>query len=177
MRKSKIYTPNHLALTLVMALTRFNLVNYTKPGPIEFALADFIENSTTLRKDLQKIPADWENAIFTEDKIIAHTTPKGIAYISAFHGGDWELPVYFVIYLDHTGKLRAYVPEKGNTYSVSTKAAYGNEDAKDAQIANWASYGLDEDEFNSEQLAELDNRSEFDRAAFEVDIDNRIQLV
>ena len=175
MRKATPILFCNLPIRVVYDLTAFNLKHYSQPGPIEFALADFIANSSVLKKDLQKIDADWENTLFTEDKIIAHTTPNGVQYVSAYHCGDWELPVYFILYVDHTNTLRGYVPKDGNTYDTCTKAAYGNEDAEDSQVARWASYGYDPDEFDIEALALYDNRREFNKVLFEAGIDRRIQ--
>ena len=41
-------------------------------------------------------------------------------------GGDWELPLVFVLYIGEDGKLHAHVPEDGNAYNHEKKAAYGN---------------------------------------------------
>ena len=41
-------------------------------------------------------------------------------------GGDWELPLVFVIYIGQNGELRGYIPEDGNCYNKEDKAAYGN---------------------------------------------------
>ena len=42
-------------------------------------------------------------------------------------GGDWEYPLCVFAYWD--GKhVRAYIPEKGNTYRRDLKKAFGNED-------------------------------------------------
>ena len=41
-------------------------------------------------------------------------------------GGDWELPLVFVLYIGEDGKLHACVPEDGNAYNHEKKSAYGN---------------------------------------------------
>ena len=41
-------------------------------------------------------------------------------------GGDWELPLVFVLYIGQKGELRGYIPEDGNCYNKKAKAAYGN---------------------------------------------------
>ncbi|MDB5036981.1 MAG: hypothetical protein JWQ35_509 [Bacteriovoracaceae bacterium] len=47
-------------------------------------------------------------------------------------GGDWENPVFFIIYWD--GKaLRGYIPTKGNLWNTDTKQAYGNDEESDAK--------------------------------------------
>jgi hypothetical protein len=46
-------------------------------------------------------------------------------------GGDWEYPVYFILYWDGT-HLRAYMPTKGNRWNTDSKEAYGNDADADA---------------------------------------------
>ena len=41
-------------------------------------------------------------------------------------GGDWELPLVFVLFIGEDGEIHAYVPEDGNAYNHEKKAAYGN---------------------------------------------------
>ena len=43
-------------------------------------------------------------------------------------GGDWELPLVFIIYIGEDDKLHAYVPYDGNAYNHDKGAAYGNND-------------------------------------------------
>lgn len=43
-------------------------------------------------------------------------------------GGDWELPLVFVLYIGDDGKLHACVPEDGNAYNHEKQTAYGNND-------------------------------------------------
>ena len=43
-------------------------------------------------------------------------------------GGDWELPLVFILFIGEDGKLHGYVPEDGNAYNHEKKAAYGNND-------------------------------------------------
>ena len=41
-------------------------------------------------------------------------------------GGDWELPLVFVLFIGEDDELHAYVPDEGNAYNHEKKAAYGN---------------------------------------------------
>lgn len=41
-------------------------------------------------------------------------------------GGDWELPLVFILYIGEDGKIHAYVPEDGNCYNREKMSAYGN---------------------------------------------------
>lgn len=55
----------------------------------------------------------------------------GIPYLVAWYGGDWELPMVVFYYFDDKGKLRNYIPTKGNCFNVITKTAYGSENYAD----------------------------------------------
>jgi hypothetical protein len=87
--------------------------------------------------DLKKVHFDFENFDYESenDERTSHLGPQQIddfVFIGCAAGGDWEFPVYFIVYLDQNGKtLRAYVPENGNAWNRTTKQAYGNDDVKD----------------------------------------------
>lgn len=51
-------------------------------------------------------------------------------------GGDWETPVYMILYWDGR-EIRGYIPEEGNTFKASTRMAYGNDDDDDDDDENW----------------------------------------
>jgi len=83
--------------------------------------------------DIYKIQFDCENMatnveeafVGTQSIIGFQTLSNGLTCLGVVAGGDWEYPIYFIIYWD--GKsLRAYVPNKGNHYNRKTKKAYGN---------------------------------------------------
>ena len=89
--------------------------------------------SPQIEKDLAKISFDGENVCGgtdcftspTPNIMEAHTTPSGVTFFGFLLGGDWEFPVYFIIYWD--GKeLRAYIPTDGQWYDVKGKCAYGS---------------------------------------------------
>lgn len=55
-----------------------------------------------------------------------HTLPSGLTFCGAIAGGDWEQPLFYIIYYD--GKdLRAYIPIKGNVVNCDTLSAFGSE--------------------------------------------------
>jgi hypothetical protein len=95
----------------------------------------------TVIKDLSKIDFDGENrcegmdcfSSHTPDIMGVHTTSTGVTYYGCMMGGDWEFPIYFIIYWD--GKeLRGYIPTNGQCYDEECKAAYGsgkNEEPED----------------------------------------------
>jgi hypothetical protein len=63
-----------------------------------------------------------------------HTEPNGLTYCGFAAGGDWEHPVYFMVYWDGK-KLRGYVPTEGNPWNRMSNTAYGNDDAGDLKDA------------------------------------------
>lgn len=87
-----------------------------------------------------KVKFDTENVGESKDDF----GPKKLMGIQAldngltFHGfcagGDWEQPVFFIVYFDGK-KLRAYVPTEGNPWNTTTKQAYGNDEDDDLKNA------------------------------------------
>ena len=75
-----------------------------------------------LQKDVKKVEVDFENVNQQgEPKLTKH----GIPYLTFEVEGDWEYPLCVFAYWD--GKhVRAYIPEKGNTYRRDLKEAFGN---------------------------------------------------
>lgn len=62
------------------------------------------------------------------------TLSNGMTYCGMSAGGDWEYPVFFIVYWDGK-KLRGYVPTDGNPWNTTTKEAYGNKDVEDLKNA------------------------------------------
>jgi hypothetical protein len=57
-----------------------------------------------------------------------HTLSQGFTFMGIYAGGDWEIPVFFILYWD--GKnVRGYVPKNGNAWNTKTNQAYGNNSA------------------------------------------------
>lgn len=54
------------------------------------------------------------------------TLPSGLTFCGAITGGDWEQPLFYIIYYDGTD-LRAYIPIKGNVVNCDTLSAFGSE--------------------------------------------------
>lgn len=64
-----------------------------------------------------------------------HTEANGLTYFGLCAGGDWEFPVFFIVYWDGK-KLRGYVPTEGNPWNATTKQAYGNDEEADGKDAH-----------------------------------------
>ena len=111
-----------------------------------------------IQDDLAKINFDMENSA-----LVGEFGTPGAEDLSPFEilgdfpvawgssGGDWELPLIFVLYIGDKGELRAYIPEDGNAYDHSEKCAYGSEE--DEEFMD----NFDEDKdyvFNSKKIRE-----------------------
>lgn len=107
----------HLPLTGCLGI-------YDDPDPI----------AKKVRSDISKVDFDWENFEYrprdayceTASLVGFRTLSNGLTYLGICAGGDWEFPVFLIVYWD--GKqLRGYVPKDGNPWNTTTKKAYGND--------------------------------------------------
>jgi hypothetical protein len=132
-----------------------------------------------IEKDL-KVKFDCENVETSgwkdeQKKVLDYQTlPNGLTFFGLCCGGDWEMPVVWIIYWDGK-KLRAYVPTKGNPWNHTTHQAFGNDsdaDLKDAK-KQWpdyfAGFPLGDEEFDVEDCPDHVNYVEILK-----DIENRI---
>jgi hypothetical protein len=102
--------------------------------------------------DLKKVNFDFEN---WEDSPPGYcdcagimgfcTAPNGLPFLGVTAGGDWEYPLFFIIYWDGK-KLRGYIPTDGNMWNTDSKEAYGNSEDDGLNMAkrwpaNYAGYG------------------------------------
>lgn len=81
-----------------------------------------------ISKDI-KFAIDCENiltACDSDDDRLGMQTCKDLTYYALAMGGDWEIPVFMIIYYDGK-KLRAYIPSYGNLVNLDCKCAFGSE--------------------------------------------------
>jgi hypothetical protein len=84
-----------------------------------------------VKKDLKKVDFDFENHCegpgdFGPQRLMGLCTlNNGLTFWGQCAGGDWEHPVFFILYCDGPN-IRAYVPKEGNPWNKRTKSAYGN---------------------------------------------------
>ncbi len=64
-----------------------------------------------------------------------HTLPNGLTFLGIESSGDWEFPVFLIVYWDGND-LRGYVPKKGNVWNKTTNRAYGNDHTSDEEDLN-----------------------------------------
>ena len=120
--------------------------------------------SEKIRDDWSKINFDLENLMTAPRDLPDHpligvqTLDNGFTFVGCHCGGDWELPVFAIVYWD--GKtFRGYVPEDGNTFNPKTRTAYGSED---------------DDEDRDEDLIENPDSIKLDKDKIIMDIKQRI---
>lgn len=82
------------------------------------------------------------------DCLDCNGNPVKVPVIFYSTGGDGSWPIAFALYLSDTGKLRVYVPKKGNCYNSATNMLFGNDYDEDREFLK--SEGIDEDTENVE---------------------------
>ncbi|MBI5066052.1 hypothetical protein HZA97_07480 [Candidatus Woesearchaeota archaeon] len=95
-----------------------------------------------IEKDLNKVSFDTENIsgsaedcdYYIPELIGYHTLDNGLSFLGVGAGGDWECPVFFMLYWDGS-ELRGYIPTEGNPWNTKTKEAYGNNEEEDPKNA------------------------------------------
>lgn len=82
-----------------------------------------------------RVDFSFENVEWGPDELLGlHTLASGLSYLGLTAGGDWEYPVFFLIYFDGR-RLRSYVPTRGNPWNTTTRRAYGNDGEADLKNA------------------------------------------
>lgn len=98
----------------------------------------FTENPK-IEKDLSKIMFCNEDYLISKREILEsneadypynlvgiNTLENGFTFLGCIVGGDWEEPLFHIIYWD--GKsFRGYIPAYGNIYNLDFKTAFGSE--------------------------------------------------
>lgn len=119
---------------------------------------DIVYENNKIGEDLSKIDVDFENTDY-----IGEFDMPGTENLSKFEmlgnfpvawcacGGDWQMPLVFVLYIGETGKLRAYIPKHGNAYDHKNKRAYEYEDfEEDENEDNNVKYVFNVDELRED---------------------------
>ncbi len=61
-----------------------------------------------------------------------------LAGIGCYGNGDWEFPVFFIIYIGTDDQFHSYVPKNGNTFNHNSIQAFGNSDDDFSYLTSWA---------------------------------------
>ncbi len=90
------------------------------------AIYEMMDDNNKLKKDLDRVTSDYENVGDYLYGTGFRVLDCGVPALIFAHGGDWEAPMYDVIFWDGND-WRGYVPEEGNFYNKDTSEAYGND--------------------------------------------------
>jgi len=108
--------------------------------------------TSQVEKDLSKVEFDTENIDCTPAPNVMyggllgyHTLDIGLTFFGVLAGGDWESPVFFIIYWDGK-KLRGYIPKNGNAWNHNTHEAFGNDDEADVEFLGYEASEFKESE-------------------------------
>ena len=130
----------------------------------EFYLEEMLEAFPKVQKDISKIQFDLENYDIDPEGLAGFNKIGDLSYLGVIAGGDWEMPIFFILYLDHNKQLRGYVPTDGNVFNKPMKSAYGNNDEEDEREVKKLGFETYDD-------------MDFDWNKIEEDIKNRIQII
>ena len=130
---------------------------------VAFSGFDYGSMTGKIRKDLGKVDFGNENVTCEahqygreRDKAIMgfHKSPKmgDFAFLGVKSGGDWEFPVFFIIYWDGSD-LRGYIPTSGNPLNTYHKSAYGNHEDDDENAKE--RFGVDSYEEVNEDIGAI----------------------
>ena len=116
--------------------------------------------SKIILKDISKVLFDFENCTGFEDNestyldgylVEYHELSPGFHTFWVSAGGDWEIPVNFLLYWGDN-RLRGYIPKDGNVWNKKYKTAYGSE--HDSDSFDWVKYpdGMDFNDIDFEKI-------------------------
>lgn len=102
---------------------------------------ELFNRGTKLSKDLEKVKFDFENCGWVNGEypmyhyLMGYNKIGNIEFCGCAAGGDWEYPVFFIVYLDQDGKtLRGFIPKEGNAWNYNTNKALGNDSQADLEF-------------------------------------------
>lgn len=109
-------------------------------------LENILRESEYANADLNQINVDMENMTCDSDseygKSVAGENLLNLqdngkfAFFGFQLGGDWEYPVYAMVYYDGE-RLRVYYPTCGNPINVKYRCAYGSEPNEEIDKTDW----------------------------------------
>lgn len=109
-------------------------------------------------KDLSKVKFDFENFesyyqpnYDMDPELMGFQNWAAKPFLGCYAGGDWEFPIYFIIYHDGAN-LRGFIPENGNFYNHIEMTAFGNNDDSDEIEAQRQNFDPENDFFNWDLL-------------------------
>jgi len=165
-RKAVNLTKDELAIKLSEYLSKLD--EDDEDDTLDFDVYQLRKDFSMLDKDLKKINFDMENHeinyydfLGDASKCLVNfqTLENGFTFLGVVAWGDWETPLFFIIYHDGS-TFRGYIPEDGNLYDKLFETAYGSEDGTELGRTEFN----EEDKTYYEMLFPEVDKKELDRA-------------
>ena len=143
-RKAPIITKKELKRLIMERAKKLDPEGYAEYEEDEYSLRNclgiLLYDDHQIKKD-KKFEFDYENLEinpkdtmggFPKDETLVGfgKTDSGIPFLGCMAAGDWEMPLFFIIYYDGK-KLRMYIPSYGNVVNLDFKCAFGSEDSSE----------------------------------------------
>ena len=140
--------------TLDLETKMYNAIG-GEPGvdPLDiFALKDHVVDDMKIRFDLE----NFEYGSGNDDLVGFRSLDNGFTFLGITSGGDWESPVFWIVYWDGKG-LRGYIPTDGNCFNPKTKMALGN--GEDEEDEDYLDHDFDWEKIEVDIKARITQRS------------------
>jgi hypothetical protein len=200
-RKAQLVTEEQfksLVIEYVSNLSDDDLEEFDSDLLTSLMNGDIYSTMTTLvmMSTLKKVESDWSKIAFDLENCYIDPADKndhwelgfqtlnnGFTYLGVIAGGDWEHPVYAIIY--HDGNtFRGYVPTKGNCFNPVTKTAFGSEYAEiedevdeiELGYKGLIALGITVDSMSETDIFKAYDLLDFDFVSIRKDIESRIAL-
>ena len=200
-RKAQLVTEEqfkNLVIEYVSNLSDDDLEEFDHDLLTSLMNGDIYDTMTTLvmMSTLKKVENDWSKIAFDLENCYIDPADKqdhwelgfqtlntGFTYLGVIAGGDWEHPVYAIIY--HDGNtFRGYVPTKGNCFNPITKTAFGSEYAEiedevdeiELRYKGLKALGIDVDSMTEDAIDKAVSQLDFDFVSIRKDIEARIAV-
>lgn len=121
-------------------------------------------------KDM-KVGFDMENPDCPGELTGFQTLENGLTFLGHVSGGDWEFPVFWIVYHDGA-KVRGYIPTEGNPWCRKTKQAFGNN--QEEEVRELKKLGIVEKDIPDDEV-EANSEVDFDWAEIKKDILGRFE--
>lgn len=82
---------------------------------------------------------------FSNSSSVIRCTKTGVPYLICWGGGDWEVPICWMLYCDGSS-FRGYVPTRGNCFNLLTNELLGNDEQQDDIFLKQEGVILEEDD-------------------------------
>lgn len=107
------------------------------------------EDTKYMKFTAENIVADNTFLETDEQTYIGFHTINNLTFLGMLVGGEDEIPIFMIVYLDITNKLRAYIPQNGNLYNRENNSTYGYDAVADSKILDQLDYNTLDDLYNS----------------------------